>query len=43
MLNIPVYNKYNGEKKIALLDNSTIAFMHQLKQKGCHPEYLLKG
>lgn len=43
MLNIPVYNKYNGEKKIALLDNSTIAFMHQLEQRGCHPEYLLKG
>ena len=43
MLNIPVYDKYNGEKKIALLDNSTIAFMHQLEQKGCPPEYLLKG
>ena len=43
MLNIPVYDKYNGEKKIALLDNSTIAFMHQLEQKGCHPKYLLKG
>lgn len=43
MLNIPVYDKYNGEKKIALLDNSTIAFMQQLENKGCHPEYLLQG
>lgn len=43
MLNIPVYDKYNGEKKIALLDNSTIAFMQQLEYKGCHPEYLLQG
>ena len=42
MLNIPVYDKYNGEKKIALLDNSTIAFMQQLEYKGCQPEYLLQ-
>lgn len=42
MLNIPVYDKYNGEKKIALLDNSTIAFMQQLEYKGCYPESLLK-
>ncbi len=27
MLNIPIYDKYNGEKKIAMLDNSTILFV----------------
>lgn len=43
MLKIPVYDKYNGEKKIALLDNSTIAFMHQLDNKGYKPETLLQG
>ena len=42
MLNIPVYDKYNGEKKIALLDSSTIAFMHRLEQQGYCPEYLLE-
>ena len=43
MLNIPIYDKYNGEKKIAMLDNSTIAFMHQLDNKGYKPEKLLQG
>lgn len=43
MLNIPIYDKYSGEKKIALIDNSTIAFMHQLDNKGYKPEILLQG
>lgn len=43
MLNIPIYDRYNGEKKIALLDNSAIAFMHQLANKGHAPEILLQG
>ena len=43
MLNIPIYDKYNGEKKIAMLDNSTIVFMHQLDNKGYKPENLLRG
>lgn len=42
MINIPIYEKYNGEKKIALLDNSTIAFMHQLDRSGYKPELLLQ-
>lgn len=42
MLNIPVYDKYSGEKKIALLDNSTISFMLNLENRGCHPAYLLQ-
>ena len=43
MLNILIYDKYNGEKKIAMLDNSTIVFMHQLDNKGYKPENLLRG
>lgn len=43
MLNIPVYSEYRGEKKIALLDNSTVSFMMQLEQGGCNPDYLLQG
>ena len=42
MLNIPVYSRYNGEKRIALLDNSAISFMLQLDNKGHHPESLLQ-
>ena len=33
MLNIPEYKEYGGETKIALLDNSSLAFMHKLSQK----------
>lgn len=40
MTNLPAYNHYNGEKRIALLDNSSIAFMHQLKRLGHSPEQL---
>ena len=43
MLNLPIYDKYNGEKRIAMLDNSTIAFMEQLENKGYHPEVLLQN
>ena len=42
MFNIPIYNEYNGEKKIALLDNSAISFMLQLENKGYKPETLLQ-
>lgn len=41
MLNIPKYTQYGGERKIALLDNSTIEFMVGLKNKGYKPEELL--
>jgi hypothetical protein len=30
MLNIPEYKEYAGETKIALMDNSSLAFMHEL-------------
>lgn len=43
MLNIPHYSSYNGEKKIALLDNSAVEFMLQLNNKGHHPDTLLQG
>lgn len=29
MLNIPEYKEYEGETRIALMDNSTLAFMHE--------------
>ena len=29
MLNIPEYRNYSGETKIALMDNSTVAFLEQ--------------
>ena len=28
MLNIPEYKEYGGETKIALMDNSSLAFIH---------------
>lgn len=43
MSKIPIYHRYNGEKRIALFDNSAIAFMHQLENKGHKPEILLHG
>lgn len=43
MLNIPHYGKYNGEKRIALLDNSTVSFMQQLDHRGYRPGSLLQG
>lgn len=33
MLNIPEYKEYGGEIKIALMDNSSLAFMHELSQR----------
>ena len=33
MLNIPEYKAYGGETKIALMDNSSLAFMHELSQR----------
>ncbi len=42
-LNIPHYNRYNNEKRIALLDNSAVSFMLQLDNKGYKPDTLLQG
>ena len=42
MLDIPVCDKYGGEKRIALLDNSTISFMLKLDEKGHSCESLLQ-
>ena len=36
MLNIPEYKEYGGETKIALMDNSSLAFMHELSQRSIH-------
>lgn len=33
MLNIPEYKEYGGEIQIALMDNSSLAFMHELHRK----------
>ena len=30
---IPEYKEYAGETKIALMDNSSLAFMHELSQR----------
>ena len=43
ILNIPHYDKYNGEKRIALLDNSAVSFMLQLDDKGYKPDIMLQG
>lgn len=43
MHNVPVYQKYNGEKKIALMDNSTIAFMEKVERSGVPAKELLRG
>ena len=43
ILNIPHYDKYNGEKRIALLDNSAVSFMLQLDNKGYKPDLMLQG
>lgn len=41
MHKLPEYTKYHNEKNIALLDNSSIAFMQQLKRLGFALETLL--
>lgn len=43
MLNIPIYTQYRGETKIALMDNSTIAFMEQMERCGDSAKELLRG
>ena len=43
MLNIPKYMHYDGESKIALMDNSSIAFMEQLERNGYSAKVLLRG
>lgn len=41
MNNFPTYQHYHGEKKIALLDNSAIAYMHYLARHDYKPETIL--
>lgn len=44
MLDLPVYESYNGETSIALLDNSTIEFLEKIERDGSnYTETLLKG
>lgn len=42
LTNIPIYRKYNNEKKIAFLDTSSVSFMNGLDDKGFRPDSLLK-
>ena len=42
MLNIPEYKKYGGETKIALMDNSSLAFMHELSQRSYSSDGILR-
>ena len=41
MLNIPEYRNYSGETKIALMDNSTVAFLEQVERAGISAMELL--
>lgn len=42
MLNIPEYKEYGEETKIALMDNSSLAFMHELSQRNCPSDKILE-
>lgn len=42
MLNIPEFKEYGGETKIALMDNSSLAFMHELSQRNCPSDRILE-
>lgn len=41
MLNIPEYKEYGGETRIALMDNSSLAFMHELSQRSYPADRIL--
>ena len=43
MLNIPEYIEYGGETQIALMDNSSLAFMHELSQKDYPSDKILES
>ena len=42
MLNIQDYQRYSGEKKIALMDNSTVSFLEQAERAGISTKELLE-
>lgn len=42
MLNIQEYQSYSGEKKIALMDNSTVSFLEQVERAGISTKELLE-
>lgn len=42
MLNIQDYQRYSGEKKIALMDNSMVSFLEQVERAGIPTKELLK-
>ncbi len=42
MLRINTYRKYNGEKNIAVMDNSLLAFLEKLAKSGFQTEMFLK-
>ena len=42
MLNIQDYQSYSGEKKIALMDNSTVSFLEQAERAGISTKELLE-
>ena len=43
MLNISEYRNYSGETKIALMDNSTVAFLEQVERAGISAKELQKS
>ena len=42
MLKIPEYQEYGGETQIALMDNSSLAFMHELSRNGYPADRILR-
>ena len=43
MFRIPKYEKYGGEKNIAILDNSSVEFLLELKNRGIDSIQLIRG
>ena len=41
MLTIPEYKEYGGETRIALMDNSSLAFIHELSQRNYPSDRIL--
>ena len=43
MINIQEYKKYTGEKNIAMLDNSSIEFLHKIEWCYIYSELGIRG
>lgn len=43
MVNIPEYEKYSGERRVALIDNSSVVFLECLERMGINARKCLRG